>query len=126
MIIRALKDPRISRETAVMAVKISKDLAHAKVYVSVYGDERAEADTLAGLRSAAGFIKRELGQRVDLRAMPELGFVADHSVAYGAHINKIIQDLGISSTPYTKAVDEAADELDVDASDVQDDAVDES
>lgn len=71
-IIRELKDPRIGIMTSVMDVDVTPDLKFCKVYISVLGDEQAKADTLAGLKSASGFIRRELARTVNLRNTPEL------------------------------------------------------
>lgn len=92
-IIRDLKDPRINAMTSVIAVDIAKDLRYAKAYISVLGDEQAQQDTISGLTSAAGFIRKEIGQKLGLRSTPEITFVLDHSIEYGAKINKILNDL---------------------------------
>lgn len=92
-IIRELKDPRINPMTSVVAVDVAKDLRHAKVYISVLGDEESQKDTVAGLMSASGFIRKEIGQKIDLRCTPEIAFTLDHSIEYGAKINKMLIDL---------------------------------
>lgn len=92
-IIRELKDPRISGMTSVTAVDTAKDLRNAKIYISVLGDEQAQKDTIKGLKSASGFIRREIGERLDLRCNPELTFELDHSIEYGAKINQILNSL---------------------------------
>jgi len=89
-VIRGLKDPRIASMTSVVSMSVTKDLRFAKVYVSVLGNEEEEQKTLEGLRRAAGFIRRELAQKVDVRYTPELIFEADHSIAHGAKIAQII------------------------------------
>lgn len=86
---RGLKDPRIGFVT-VGAVKASADLSHAKVYLSVMGDAQAKERTMAGVKSAAGFIQRELGARVKLKSVPRLAFVLDDSVDRGFHIMEIL------------------------------------
>lgn len=93
MIVRELKDTRIPLMTSVVAVSVTNDLSYAKAYVSVMGDEQTQKRALEGLRSAAGFVRRELGRRVDLRHTPEVLFELDHSIEHGAHINKIISEL---------------------------------
>lgn len=80
---RKLKDPRVNMVT-ITEVDASPDLKHARVYVSVYGGDEAEAETLAGLRSAAGFIRRELMQVLHLRPMPALEFELDETLARAA------------------------------------------
>ena len=91
-IIRTVKDPRVSSLTNIVKVDVSGDLSYATVYVSaIEGVESATADTVKGLRSAAGYIRRELGNRLKLRKTPELRFVADDSIAYSANIAGIIE-----------------------------------
>ncbi|MDD4689221.1 MAG: 30S ribosome-binding factor RbfA [Eubacteriales bacterium] len=92
-IIRELKDPRINSMTSVIAVDTAKDLRSAKVYISVLGDQQSQLDTIKGLRSASGFIRREIGMRLDLRSNPDLVFELDHSIEYGAKINQILHSL---------------------------------
>ena len=92
-IIRELKDTRIPMMTSVVAVRVTNDLSYAKVYVSVMGDEEVQKKALAGLKSAAGFVRREIGHRLQLRHTPEMVFELDHSIEQGAHINKIIHEI---------------------------------
>lgn len=92
-IIRDLKDPRIGIMTTVTAAEVTPDLKYCKVYVSVMGDEQAKADTLAGLKSAAGFIRRELARTVNLRNTPEIKFVIDESIEYGMRMSKLIDEV---------------------------------
>lgn len=92
-IIRELKDARIPLMTSVVAVSVTNDLSYAKIYVSVMGDEQTQKRAIEGLRSAAGFVRRELGRRIEIRHTPELIFELDHSIEHGAHINKIISEL---------------------------------
>lgn len=92
-IIRDLKDSRIPMMTSVVAVRVTNDLSYAKVYVSVMGDEEVQKKALAGLRSAAGFVRREVGRRLTLRHTPEVLFELDHSIEHGAHINQVLNDI---------------------------------
>ena len=92
-VIRELKDARIPMMTSIVAVHVTNDLSYAKVYVSVMGDEETQKKALAGLKSAAGFIRREMGRRIDLRVTPEFIFELDHSIEYGAHISQVLHDL---------------------------------
>jgi len=92
-VIRELKDPRIPIMTSVVAVNVTNDLRYAKVYVSVLGDETVKKEALKGLKAAAGFARREVSRRVNLRVSPELIFELDSSIEHGAHINEIIQNL---------------------------------
>lgn len=92
-IIRELKDPRIPLMTSVVAVEVSGDLRYAKVLISVMGDSETKAAALKGLKSAAGFIRRELGDRVRLRTTPEVIFEASDSIEHGAHINELLHKI---------------------------------
>lgn len=92
-IIRELKDVRIPMMTSVVAVRVTNDLSYAKVYVSVMGDSEVQKNALAGLKSASGFVRREIGHRLQLRHTPEFVFELDHSIEQGAHINKIIHEI---------------------------------
>lgn len=92
-VIRELKDPRIPLMTSIVSVNVTNDLRYAKVYVSIMGDEATKKDALAGLKKAAGFARREISRKIDLRYTPELIFELDNSIEHGAHINSIIQNL---------------------------------
>lgn len=94
-ILRELKDPRISQMLTVVHVDVTKDLSYATVYVSALEGMEKTKESVKGLKSAAGYIRRELGVRLSLRSMPELRFVADDSIARSAEINKIINSLDI-------------------------------
>ncbi|MBO5259442.1 MAG: 30S ribosome-binding factor RbfA [Agathobacter sp.] len=88
-----LKDPRINPLTSVVAVEVAPDLKTAKAYVSVLGDEKSQKDTLAGLRSAEGFIRTKLAKAVNLRNTPEIKFVLDQSIEYGIAMSKKIDEV---------------------------------
>lgn len=90
---RDLKDPRLSELISVTGVKATKDLRYAKVFVSIMADEDKKNETLEGLKSAAGFIRRELGNRLQIRYTPEILFELDNSIEYGAKITKLIRDI---------------------------------
>lgn len=90
--IRRLKDPRVSGMVSVTRVDTTGDLRYAKIYVSVL-DKSQEKDVLKGLKSAGGFLRRELGSALGLRYTPELIFEADDSIAYGAHILEVMHDV---------------------------------
>lgn len=92
-IIRDLKDPRIGAMTSVVAAEVTKDMRWCKVFVSVLGDEEKQNETIKGLKSAAGFVRKEVGQRLGLRFTPELIFNLDHSIEYGAHINEVLHSI---------------------------------
>jgi ribosome-binding factor A len=92
-----VKDPRISTLCSVVAVEVAPDLKTAKVYISVLGDEKAQADTMEGLRSSASFIRHKLATNVNLRNTPELQFILDQSIAYGVRMSKLIDDVNKTS-----------------------------
>lgn len=92
-IIRTLKDPRIPEMTSVVSVEVTNDLRYAKVFVSIYGNDEEKKNALKGLNSSAGFVRKELSGRLNLRYTPEITFVADNSIAYGAHISQILNKL---------------------------------
>ena len=90
-IIRELKDTRIPMMTSDVAVNVTNDLRYAKAYISVMGDEETQKKAMEGLKSAAGFVRREIGKRIDLRYTPELIFELDHSIEHGAHIEELLK-----------------------------------
>ena len=92
-VIRELKDTRIPVMTSVVAVNVTPDLRWAKAYISVFGSEEEQTQAIKGLKSAAGFIRREIGHRLKLRYTPEFDFELDHSIEHGAYINKLINDI---------------------------------
>ncbi len=91
-IIREMNDPRISGTYCITRADVTRDLRYAKVYVSVLEDDKAD-DMLKALKKAAGFIRRELGFRVDLRYTPELIFERDRNIAYGVHIAQVLKQV---------------------------------
>ncbi|MGN0436867.1 MAG: 30S ribosome-binding factor RbfA [Wujia sp.] len=88
-----IKDPRINPMTSVTDVIVTPDLKYCKAYISVLGDEESAQDTLKGLISASGYIRRELARNVNLRNTPELTFVLDNSIEYGISMSKKIDDV---------------------------------
>jgi ribosome-binding factor A len=88
-----VKDPRISPVTSVVSVEVAPDLKTCKAYISVLGDDEAVAKTIEGLKSSAGFIRRELAHRINLRNTPEITFVSDQSIAYAAKMSKLIDEV---------------------------------
>lgn len=92
-VIRELKDPRLPAMVSVVAVRVTKDMKYAKAHISIMGDEKTKKDGFAALKSASGFIRREVGQRLNLRNTPEFTFEEDDSIAYGAHINQVLKQL---------------------------------
>lgn len=88
-----IKDPRINPMTSVVTVEVAPDLKTCKAYISVLGDEESQKATLAGLRSAEGFIRRELARSINLRNTPEITFILDQSIEYGVRMSKMIDDV---------------------------------
>ena len=94
-LLRGVKDPRVQQGMlSVTRVETTGDLRYAKVWISVYG-LKDEKEFRRGLKSASGFLRRELGNSMSLRYTPELVFEVDHSIEYGAHINEVINSLDI-------------------------------
>ena len=92
--LRRLKDPRVSQTGMVSVTRVDTtgDLRYARVYISVL-DKSQEKDVLKGLKSAAGFLRRELGRTLQLRYTPELQFLPDDSIQHGAHILEMLRDI---------------------------------
>ena len=88
-----IKDPRISPLTSVVAVEVAPDLKTCKAYISVLGDEEAQKNTIAGLKSAEGYIRSRLARTVNLRNTPEIRFILDQSIEYGVAMSKLIDDV---------------------------------
>ena len=91
-LIRTVKDPRVQGLISVTAVETTADLKYAKIYISVLDKSNAN-DVLKGLKSASGYLRRELGHALSLRSTPELTFLRDDSIDKGAHILEIIERL---------------------------------
>ncbi len=87
-----LKDPRLPNMVSIISCNVTKDLRYAKVYVSVLGDNEQKKNAISALKSAAGFIRRELGHRLQLRYTPEIHFELDTSIEHGIYINKLLDD----------------------------------
>lgn len=93
-IIRAgIKDPRVAPWTSVVAVSVAPDLKTCMAYISVLGDEKAQEDTVKGLKSAEGYIRRELARSLNMRNTPEITFVLDQSIEYGVNMSKKINEI---------------------------------
>ena len=92
-IIRELKDPRIAMMTTVTEVNVATDLKTCKAYISVLGDEQSKKDTMEGLRSAAGFIRRELAHSLNMRNTPEITFKLDTSIERGVEMSHLIDEV---------------------------------
>ena len=91
-LLRTVKDPRVSGGMlTITRVDTTNDLRYARVYISALNCQD-EKDLMKGLKSAAGYLRHELGQAIDLRYTPELQFIADDSIEYGAHILEMLRD----------------------------------
>jgi ribosome-binding factor A len=94
MLLHGIKDDRVGAGmVSVTDVDVSGDLQHAKIYVSIYGDDEARAETMAGLKSATGFVRSELGQRIRLRRTPEIVFQEDRSIERGSKVLSLLSQL---------------------------------
>ena len=92
-IIRTVKDPRLSSMTSIVSANVTKDLKYVKVYVSVLGSEEEKKGSMEALKSATGYIKKEIGSRLNLRCVPHPTFVLDTSIDYGMHINELLNKI---------------------------------
>jgi ribosome-binding factor A len=95
-LLRSIKDPRVQQGMiSITGTETTGDLKYCKVYLSVLGLQ-SEKDFMKGIKSASGWLRHELGQRLNLRNVPQLVFQLDHSIEHGARINQILSDLNIS------------------------------
>ena len=88
-----IKDPRIHPMTSVIAVEVTPDLKYCKAYISVLGNEDAGKATIEGLKSAEGYVRRELARRVNLRNTPQIKFILDQSIEYGVNMSHLIDEV---------------------------------
>ena len=88
-----IKDPRVGLMTSVVAVEVAPDLKTCKAYISVLGDEETANDTIKGLKSAEGFIRRQLAKNLNLRNTPEITFILDQSIEYGVKMSHLIDEV---------------------------------
>ena len=88
-----IKDPRISPWTSVVAVEVAPDLKSCKAWISVLGGEEARKSTLEGLKSAEGYIRRQLAKEINLRNTPDITFVMDQSIEYGVNMSHRIDEV---------------------------------
>lgn len=87
-----IKDPRMTAMVSITSVKVSKDLKYAKVFVSIFGkNEEEKQETFAALKSASGYVRREVGQRMNLRNTPQIIFELDDSISYSMKIEELIE-----------------------------------
>ena len=93
VIMRELKDPRVHGMLSIVKLELSNDLSHCKIYISAMEGMETAKEAVTGLRSASGFIKKEISSRIKMRRVPELHFIADDSIEHSAQLNKLIEDL---------------------------------
>ena len=93
LIREGIKDPRIHPMTSVTAVEVAPDLKTCRAYISVMGNEEAKNNTIAGLKSAEGYIRRQLAKNINLRNTPESRFILDESIEYGVAMSKLIDEV---------------------------------
>ncbi len=105
LLLREIKDPRLSGIVSISAVDVTEDGSYATVYITKLGSKASEEvseeeknEVLAAFKSAKGLIRREIGKQVKLRHVPDLLFKIDSSLEYGRHIAKLIDELGIEKT----------------------------
>lgn len=113
LLLKELKDPRLSAMISVTAVEVTSDGSYATVYLSVLGlssaaedMEKQQQDVIEGMNHAKGLIRKEIGRQVKLRHVPDLIFKIDRSMEYGRHIDKIINDLDIKHDSEEEDADE--------------------
>ncbi len=100
-----IKDPRIAPMTSVVAVEVAPDLKTCKAWISVLGDEQAQKDTLAGLKSAEGYIRNQLAKTINLRNTPQVHFIMDQSIAYGVNMSKLIDEVVVKQAEEDEIVE---------------------
>lgn len=88
-----IKDPRVSTLTSVTDVKTTTDLKFCTIYISVLGSEKEKDDTLKGLKQAAGFVRKQLAQRINLRVTPEIKFELDNTYEKSMRINELLNNI---------------------------------
>lgn len=93
LLFNGLKDPRINSMATVTSVEVTRDLSFANIYISVLGDDLEKENTILGLESAKGFIRKEIGNRIDLRHVPEPKFHLDESIENAMHMAKLIDQI---------------------------------
>ena len=102
-----IKDPRSAPMTCVTDVEVAPDLKTCKAYISVLGDAQTVEDTKAALKSAAGFIRHEVAVNLNLRLTPEIRFIMDQSIAYGAEMSQKIDEVMAEQNAKVAAMGEA-------------------
>ncbi|MBQ4282615.1 MAG: 30S ribosome-binding factor RbfA [Lachnospira sp.] len=103
-----IKDPRINPMTSVVSVDVAPDLKTCKAYISVLGNVESQNDTIKGLKSAEGYIRRQLARNLNLRNTPEITFILDQSIEYGVNMSKLIDE--VTKRDSESHVEEAVEE----------------
>ena len=119
LLLNGIKDDRVGAGiVSVTDVEVSGDLQHAKIFVSIYGTDEAKAETMAGLKSATGYVRSELGHRVGLRRTPEVVFLEDHSLERGDKMLLLLNKLSQERKPDILDEEESAADDDIDAEEI--------
>ncbi len=105
LLLREISDPRLQGVT-VTEVKLDREFMYCNVYVNALGAEERQQEVMAGLTSASGFLRREVGKRIRLRNTPELHFHWDHTLERAEHINRLINSLDIPPAPDEPELDD--------------------
>ena len=107
MLLNSIKDDRVGTGmVSVTDVDVSGDLQHAKIYVSIYGTDEAREETMAGLKSATGYVRSELGSRVRLRRTPEVIFLEDRSIERGNRVLSLLNQINNEKKPELQDMDD--------------------
>ena len=106
LVYNGLKDPRINPMTTITRVEVTRDLSFARIYVSVLGDKRDKETTLLGLNKAKGFVRREIGSRIDLRHAPEPIFILDESIEQGMYMDQLIREVNKNNKSEEETIQE--------------------
>mgnify|MGYP000021155241 CR=1 FL=1 len=93
-----VRDPRVSSMMSVLRAEVTPDLDICKVYISVYGSSEEQEQSVKALKKAAPFIRRRLGQRIEIRKLPELKFIYDDSIEYSVRLSALIDSLNVQDT----------------------------
>lgn len=93
IIMNDLKDPRVTGMISVTKASVTNDMRYAKIYVSIMASEDEQKSIIQALKNASGFIRKEIGQRINIRYTPEIIFELDNSIEYGIKISKILKEI---------------------------------
>lgn len=97
LLLTDLKDPRVSAMTSVTEVEVTNDLSYAKIYISVLGSDKDKENTIDGLNSAKGFVRKEISKNLEIRHTPQPLFLLDESIERGVHLSKLIDEISSSA-----------------------------